>query len=115
MLTSELQEKRVAEMGEHFVTNMYRRLTDVGCRSAAGRLAQLILELEFRLKQRMLTRGNVFDFPMRQEHLADALGLTTVYINRTLSSFRKGGVIELERQKMTIRDMGALRAIAEEE
>jgi CRP-like cAMP-binding protein len=114
MMSSEAQAERLKQMEEHYVGAIYRRMTDIGRRSAAGRLAQLILELERRLSRRKLTRGKTFDFPLRQEHLADALGLTTVYVNRTLANFRKDGLIELSRQEMTILDIRTLQEVAEE-
>ena len=56
-----------------------------------------------------------FEFPVRQEHLADALGLTTVYINRTLDRLRKMNLIEFKRNWMKIGDIQALSRIAETE
>lgn len=101
-------------MRDH-LTAMNRRLTDIGCRSALGRVAQLILELESRLRQRGLSVGGAFPFPVRQEHIADALGLTTVYVNRTLDRLRRQGVIAFSRESMAITDMAMLTKIAEEE
>ena len=56
-----------------------------------------------------------FDFPLRQEHLADALGLTTVYVNRTLDRLRRENIIAFGHRRMQILDPGRLAEIAEEE
>jgi len=113
--TSESQEQRLARMAQGYFGNIYRRFADLGRRSAGGRLAQLILEFERRLRHRGLTRGRTFDFPLRQDHLADALGLAPEYTSRTLMTFRKEGLIQLERQQLTILNIEALREIAEDE
>lgn len=94
---------------------MSRKLADMGRRSAAGRLASLILETEMRLKKRKLVRNGEFDFPPRQEDIADALGLTPVHVNRTLMDLRRRGLIDFGREKIRILDLDALRQIAEEE
>jgi Crp-like helix-turn-helix protein len=94
---------------------MNRRLVDIGRRSAIGRVAQLILEIEDRLGERDQVRDGAFHFPMRQEHMADALGLTTVYVNRTLDRLRKEGVIDFKRDRMKIINRALLLQTAEEE
>ncbi len=62
-------------------SQLERRLVDVGRRLALGRMASLFIDLEERLAQRGHDTKTQFDFPLRQEHLADALGLTTVHVN----------------------------------
>lgn len=113
--TSGAQARRRASLMHDHVADSNRRLADIGRRSALGRVAQLILELEERLKSRGLSEKGRFNFPVRQEHIADALGLTTVYVNRTLDRLRRLNVIAFEREWMTICDSPGLRTIAEEE
>ncbi len=88
------------------------RLTDIGRRSAQERIARLILEFEFRLGIRNLVNGNSFPFPLRQEHIGDALGLTKVHVSRTLGSLRRQGLIALTGNYLVVRDRVALMAIA---
>jgi CRP-like cAMP-binding protein len=45
--------------------------------------------------------GDCFELPMTQEVLADALGLTSVHVNRTLQRLRSGGFIELSGGDLT--------------
>ena len=52
---------------------------------------------------------------MKQEHIADALGLTVVYVNRTLTNLRKDGIVEFDRQRMSILNLEALQSIADED
>jgi CRP-like cAMP-binding protein len=112
---TEIQTKSVAKAMRKHVVAMNRRLVDIGRRSAIGRVAQLILEIENRLGERGQVRDGAFHFPMRQEHMADALGLTTVYLNRTLDRLRKEGVIDFERDRMKIINRALLLQTAEEE
>jgi CRP/FNR family transcriptional regulator, anaerobic regulatory protein len=84
------------------------RLTDLGRRSASERIIRLVLGLERRLAARNLTDDDTFDFPLRQEHIADALGLTAVHVSRTLSALRDADAISLEHGRMTIRNRARL-------
>ena len=52
---------------------------DLGRRTAAERIARLILNLMERLAKRGMVQGNAMEFPLRQHHIADATGLTPVH------------------------------------
>ncbi|HVY85162.1 MAG TPA: Crp/Fnr family transcriptional regulator [Caulobacterales bacterium] len=97
------------------MTSMDRRLADVGRRRAIGRLAQLILDIEARLDQRGLVHEGEFDFPLRQDDIADALGLTVAHVNRTLVGLRKAGLIAPGRGKLRVLDRTRLQQIAVDE
>ena len=57
------QVAKLAEEAAAYMEKVYRRTTDIGRRTARGRLAQLILELMSRLARRNL--GSASDFPFR--------------------------------------------------
>lgn len=109
------QQVQTAVVAQRFLADLNRHLADIGRRSAMGRIAQLLLEIEGRLAARQLSHGGNFAFPIRQEHLADALGLTTVYVNRTLDKLRKSGIVAFDRNRMSLLDAARLREIAQEE
>lgn len=115
MRSSQIQRDQVVASFQRFIASQNRHLTDLGKRSALGRVSQLIIELEARLHFRQLSINGAFDFPLRQEHLADALGLTTVYVNRTLDRLRKENVLAFGHRRMQILDPARLAEIAEEE
>jgi CRP-like cAMP-binding protein len=72
----------------------YQHLASVGRRTARGRIANLLLELFVRVRQSSLeASGDSIHLPLTQEHLADALGLTSVHVNRTLRVMREDGVL----------------------
>jgi CRP-like cAMP-binding protein len=84
-------------------------IVNVGQRSARQRIAHLFCEVFFRLESVGLTTGFSCDFPLTQNEIADATGLTAVHVNRTLQELRREGLIVLEGQKLTIPDLRALQ------
>ena len=85
------------------------RLSDLGRRTAKERIARLALVLHDLLAVRGMVNGDSFPFPLRQEHIADALGLTKVHVSRTLQGLRHEGLLEIDRQTATILDFRGLR------
>jgi CRP-like cAMP-binding protein len=83
-------------------------VVNVGRRDSRGRLAHLLCELVFRFREAELGKGNMYEFPLTQEQLADATGLTAVHTNRTLQSLRKDGFIRLATGSLTILDWEGL-------
>lgn len=86
---------------------------DLGCRSAHERVARLILHLHRRLKQRDLVFDDSFDVPLRQQHIADATGLTAVHVNRVLGSLRHDGIVEVADGRWKILDYASLERLAD--
>lgn len=87
-------------------------LVNVGRRDARSRLAHLLCEMALRYRH---GHGPAlsYDFPMTQEQLADALGLTAVHVNRTLMGLRDDGLIVHARGRVEILDWRALAAAAD--
>lgn len=88
-------------------------LVNVGCRSAAERIAHLFCELLVRLRAVDRTEGDSFELPVTQAELADTTGLSHVHANRSLQELRRQGLIELKGRRLTILNLPRLRAIAE--
>ena len=84
-------------------------ITNVGSRDAYTRIAHLICELYVRLRAVGLTNGNAFNFPVTQIELADASGLSTVHVNRSVQEIRADGLIVWERGVCTIPNFEALQ------
>ena len=82
--------------------------TNVGRRSAFERVAHLLCELFTRLRAVGLTNDGECEFPLTQNDLADATGLTSVHINRTLQELRRRDMIALERRTLRIPDLDRL-------
>ena len=73
-----------------------RHLTAVAQQSAEERVAYLVVRLTNRLKERTVVRDDRYFFPLRQQDLADALGLTAVHVSRVMTGFRARGWMKLD-------------------
>src|SRR3954469_557725 len=81
----------------------------LGRREAHGRMAHLLCELYVRLKAVGLTNGDGYAFPLTQAEWGDALGLSTVHVNRTLQDLRGAGLITLRNGSVAVLDWDRLR------
>ena len=68
-------------------------IANVGRRDARTRIAHLLCEFALRLKVAGLGEQTNYDLPATQEQLADATGLTSVHVNRTLKQLQQEGLI----------------------
>lgn len=87
-------------------------LVGVGRRSAYERVAHLLLEFLFRLRQAGLADECSYQLPMTQVLMADSLGLSVPHVNRTLRRLREDGLISLKRARLTCLDVAALSRLA---
>ncbi len=88
------------------------RMTTLGRRPADARTAALFIELYDRMVDRRMIHGEAIRVPVTHEQLADALGLTSVYVSRTLQLLDRQGLAHFERGTLVIRDLSGLRALA---
>ena len=88
-------------------------VVNVGRRDSRARIAHLLCELVLRLKMLGAGHNGRYDFPLTQEQLADATGLTSVHTNRTLQSLRKDGLIRLDARSLSVLDWDRLRKVAD--
>lgn len=84
----------------------------LGRRSGVERLAHLFCELHARLAAVGLADGTSCPMPLTQPDLADALGQTTVHINRTLQDLRAARLLSLKSRRLTLLDPEGLRRLA---
>lgn len=77
-------------------------MTSMGQRDAFPRVAHILVELWLRMRMIGLADENEFSLPLTQAEIADGLGLTPVHVNRTLQKLRAGGLISLDRKRLTI-------------
>ena len=89
-----------------------KKFVDWATNSSTQRVARLLLSLERRLDERGLAQNGSFKFPLRHRHIADALGLTTVHVNRIMTLLRGQGIIELEKQVLRIKGREELVALS---
>ncbi|WP_262031687.1 Crp/Fnr family transcriptional regulator [Microvirga sp. Mcv34] len=88
-------------------------VTNVGRREAYNRMAHMLCELLVRLRAVGLVEGYSCDLPITQGEFADALGITTVHVNRVLQQMRADGLIELKGDRLNIPDWEKLKQAGE--
>jgi CRP-like cAMP-binding protein len=88
-------------------------LTTVGAKTAVERVAALMVGLFRRADALGMTNDNTLLFPLSQQHIADALGLSLVHTNKTINKLRRMGVLDLSHGLLTLQNIGALERIAQ--
>jgi CRP-like cAMP-binding protein len=88
-------------------------IVNVGNRQASARLAHLVCEVGMRLKAVGLVHDNSFEFPVTQIQLGEALGISTVHVNRVLQELRRQELFEFRSGKVTIYDWDGLTRAGE--
>jgi CRP-like cAMP-binding protein len=86
---------------------------NVGQREAYTRMAHVLCELLTRLRAVGLTQDHSCNLPITQGEFADALGVTTVHVNRVLQQMRADGLIELKGDRLNIPDWEKLKQVGE--
>ncbi|WP_306006944.1 Crp/Fnr family transcriptional regulator [Aquicoccus porphyridii] len=88
-------------------------LVSIGRRSADERMAHLLLELGARLMLVGTGDKTGFDCPLTQYHLADALGLSAVHVNRVLRHLREEGLVTFQKGRVDFNDLPGLTRLAD--
>ena len=89
-------------------------LVTVGRRSAAERIAMLLIH-QWRRAERvgLVDDEGAVEFPLTQQHIADALGLSLVHTNKTLRKLARLGLHELRDGRLRIVKADALAQLAD--
>ena len=91
----------------------FEHLTNVGRRSARERVANLLIELLMRAHQLYpASQMPRMTLPLMQPHIADALGLASETVCRTLAAMRKDGIVILRAKKLDVLDIDRLASEA---
>ncbi|QRM34418.1 Crp/Fnr family transcriptional regulator [Microvirga sp. VF16] len=77
---------------------------NVGRREAYHRMAHIMCELLVRLRAVGLAEDHVCELPITQVEFADALGITTVHVNRVMQQLRADGLIKTNGSRLNIPD-----------
>ena len=117
---SEIRKRCVADpdvqgaIAKSWVTDtneMTELLTALGQCSAEERIAHLLLHLMPRIAARNVIREQRYPFPLRQQHIADAVGLTPVHVSRVLGLFRERRLLELSEGHLKVINPAELERI----
>ena len=80
------------------------QLLTLGQRTAFERIAYLLWHLYDRGRHVGLVQDNTIELPIRQQHIADTLGLSLVHTNKTLQKIREDGAIEIRERCLHVLD-----------
>jgi len=87
------------------------QIVRVGRLSAKERIGHLLLELLRRMNASLGRTQDQISFPLTRSDVADALGLTSVHVSRTMSEMRRSGLISEENDSIKVLDQPRLRQI----
>jgi CRP-like cAMP-binding protein len=88
-------------------------MAGIGRRHAYARIAHLFCELFLRMRVVGLTNGDAFPMPITQAEIGDALGLSTVHVNRTLQELRRDRIIATRDGMLVVESWEALQEAGE--
>lgn len=84
-------------------------IANVGRRTARQRIAHLFCEIALRQESAGLCERPHYAWPMTQEQVGDATGLTSVHVNRVLQGMRADRWISTTKNSVTITDWDDLQ------
>ncbi len=93
--------------------NFREWIANIGQRTSGIRLAHLLCEVFLRSKAAGLAEDNACPFPITQQELADATGISVVHVNRMLQELREQGLINLTQRRLTVLNWNGLREAAD--
>ena len=88
-------------------------LLTAGRRSASERVAVLMMHLAKRVALIKPDAGNVYDIPINQSHIADALGLSLAHTNKTLKGLERLGLFRFANGRLEMLNTKALARLAD--
>ena len=88
-------------------------LANMGQRTSDHQMAHLLCELRRRLLAVGLAEPHALRLPVTQEELADALGISTVHVNRVLQQLRDADLVRVQGRLFTFPDPVKLEQFAE--
>lgn len=103
---------QMALLNARYMELCQHHLIGTGRQNAMERISFLLLELFYRSRLQAGEEGESVPFPICQEEIADAVGLTTVHVNRTLKEMRAEGLVECAARRLVIKDEARLSEIA---
>jgi CRP-like cAMP-binding protein len=103
----------VTWLGAREESRVDENLLSVGQRSAAERIAALLVALYKRADALGLVADRTFLFPVSQQHIADALGLSLVHTNKTLARLRRMGMYTQANGSLTLTNPRVLESMAQ--
>lgn len=101
-------------MSAHEELIVDENLVSVGQRTAAQRIAMLIIQLYKRAAALGLkAEDDSVPFPVTQQHIADALGLSLVHTNKNLRKLQQTGLYEVNKGRLIVHKPQTMARLAD--
>ncbi|HEY0834480.1 MAG TPA: Crp/Fnr family transcriptional regulator [Azospirillum sp.] len=110
---SPLFSLNVARSLAHEMLAAWNHMGALGQQTAQARIASLLLDLHRRVEARQGRHKVTVPIPLNQVLIADATGLTSVHVCRTLKQMRLDGLLEFARGELLVLDGDRLNAMAQ--
>jgi hypothetical protein len=88
-------------------------LLNIGWCEAYARMAHLPCGLLIRLKAVGLVEDDAFDLPIIQAELADAIGTSSVHVNRVLQALRVDGLVQTKGKQVIVPEWEKLKEVGD--
>ena len=85
----------------------------LGKKRGRSRVAQLLCEMQMRLKLVGMTADEGYSLPFNQKELADITGMTPVHLNRCLKELRDAGLASFRNGQVVLDDCRKLKREAQ--
>jgi len=107
---------RFIEMWSRDLSLCHNHLMAVGRKKALESITFLLLELFHRARQQVpdsyQAQDNTIDFPLTQQDIGDAVGITKIHVNRVMKILTNDGLIYYHKKKLAILDEKKLSEIS---
>jgi len=87
-------------------------IVSMGRRTSLERVAHLLCELSFRMRNIGIATDDHCEMPFSQIVLADAVGLTPVHVNRVVGRLRRAGALEVTAGTLIVASLSRMVEIA---
>ncbi len=104
--------RRLIQIYQGYMAYCQEHTTSIGQRSAKQRIAELFLDLYYRLRRRGQVQGDRMPLHLTQEDIADVVGITSVHVSRVMRQLREAGLIHCHGHTLTLLDEAELVRVA---
>lgn len=94
---------RMAEINEKIISQSL----DLRQKNLIGRIAYVILYFS-----KEIYNSRIFDLPVSRKEIADYIGMSTANVIRTMSEFKKEGIIRIDGKTIEVADFNKLEILS---
>ena len=103
----------IQAMNDTTMERCHSSITTIANKTAEAKVAYLLLTLFSREQAVRKTIDDCIPFPLTQEIIGDALGLTAIHVNRVMQNLRAKELIVCQNRCLEILDINGLIAVAQ--